>query len=645
MKYAGYLLLLCVVANQCVTAQPFTRIVNDDFTSENSFSAGISLGDVNNDGFVDIYVAKGTTIPRLFLNNGSGGFQRVNSGDITTAAANNGSSGAWADYNNDGYLDLYVSNKGIPPANPGGNFLFRNSGPPDYTLQRILNQPVDDVQFINHTYTSSWVDYDNDGDLDLHVIENGYQLDDYFFENDGSGNFQATEAEFVKPGTMPGAAQANWLDYDNDGDQDVLLTQSGRPHGGEENQLYQNMLSESGSLGFTEITDSGLNHFGLDYSASWGDFDNDSDLDVLLGNFDGTNFLFRNVGGNNFTQITSNAVAMDNVSTQGSGWADYDNDGDLDLYTVTSNTSTNAPGGPGRLFRNDGPQGFTLTTGNEVGAIATLSALGMGGAWADVDNDGDMDLLVTNAANDFLLRNDQSNGNHWIMFNLEGRTSNRSAVGARLFITATVNGSSVTQMRHVTGSPTGDRSQSDMRVHLGLADATAIQSLRIQWPSGIEEIYPNLEANRIYRVIETVGAQAEGDFIINPGLGGTWFNPATVGQGLVIEVIQSRNLLIAAWFTFNELGGTAQRWFTLRGPITGNQATLEIFTAEDGRFDQSDPVTNLSPGTAELEFEDCSTASLSYAFENGPSGVIPLSRLTPADSCEALLLVPPVQTQ
>ncbi len=639
----GLLLFLCILlGHSAASAQPFNRIAATELTADNSFSAGASFGDFNNDGLVDVFVGKGTAVPALFLNTGNAIFQRVNTGDISQFVASNGSSGAWADYDNDGDLDLYVSNKGIPPNSPGTNFLMRNSGPPNHVLERVTDQPVTDPAFTNHSYTSSWVDYDNDGDLDLHVIENGYRLNDFFFENDGNGNFQNVMTPFVEPGTMPGAAQSNWVDYDNDGDQDLLLTMSGRPHGGENNQLFQNMLSESGSLDFLQIFNSGLNHFGLEYSASWGDIDNDGDLDALLGNFDGHNLFYRNDGDNDFTRITNDPVALDDTSTQGSGWADYDNDGDLDLFTVTSNTATNAPGGAGRLFRNDGPQGFRLMTNNEIGLLANLSVLGMGGAWADVDNDGDMDLFVTTLNNDLLWRNDQANGNHWLMLNLEGRVSNRSAIGAQVFVTATIDGESVTQMRHVSGSPTGDRSQAGLRVHFGLADADAVESLRIKWPSGIDEVYEGLSTDTLYRVVETSGASVDGEFSLNPGLNDAWFNPDTDGQGFFINVFPDLKVVSLAWFTYDtslpdasatsNLGDPGHRWLTALGPITDSRVVMNIDIVSGGIFDTGTQVLHTDPpgsdGTLTLTFEDCNSGMVEYDITAiSKQGKVPIQRV------------------
>jgi hypothetical protein len=487
-------------------AQFFTPVTNA-ITNDGTFSSGCSWGDYNNDGYPDLFVwnAGGNNV--LYRNNGGGSFTRITTGAIVTDG--NSVAAIWADYNNDGYLDLYVSNRGssFPISGPAQqNFVYMNDGSPNYTFTKITDQvPATDA---NYTWSSSWVDYNNDGWLDLHVPENLHSADDYFYKNEGSGSFRSLDLPFVvRDSGDPSTGVASWIDYDNDGDQDVLLAKSGRflPAGAEANRLFQSQLTETGNAeSFLEIATGGLvTHLDLDFQASWGDYDNDGDMDVLLGNFDGLNYLYRNDGGSAFSRITGQSIVTDNVPTLGSCWGDYDNDGDLDLFSST------AGGFPARVFRNEGSGNFTRMGFSDLGSITTDVRSSNSCALADYDNDGDLDFYVANSSggtpqNNDLYHNNQGNNNNWINVTCIGTISNHSAVGAKVRVKSTIFGQSFWQLRVVTGSPTGDRGQNSQRVHFGLGDATMIDSLVIDWPSGGQDVYTGnkISVNGFYNARE-----------------------------------------------------------------------------------------------------------------------------------------------
>ncbi len=473
-------------------AQAFTRVTTGPVASETAVSQGVAWGDYNADGFIDLFVANGNARNALYTNNGDGTFTKVTTGAIATDSGDSRGS-LWADYDNDGDLDLYVSNRGgnVPPpvtAPAQANFLYRNDGPPNYTFTKVTDEPP--ATQANFTWSSSWVDYDNDGDLDLHMPDNLHAADDFFYENDGSGHFTAVTPAFIEPGSGPSTGVASWIDFDDDGDQDVLLAKSGRflPPGAEDNRLFLNRLSDNGSLGFEEITTGGIvTHFDNDFQVSWADYDNDGDMDVFLGHAGGprgvANYLYRNDGGGVFTALTTGPVVTDTDGTLGSGWGDFDNDGDEDLLV--------ANGGLDKLYRNNGDGTFTTLTQAEAGSIVSTPGNSWGAAWADYNNDGFLDAIVINSSTaNYLYQNTVANGNHWINIAAEGTTSNRSAIGAKVRVKATIFGQPMWQVRHLSGSPTGDRSQNSPRAHFGLGDATHIDTLRVEWPSGlVEEVY------------------------------------------------------------------------------------------------------------------------------------------------------------
>lgn len=504
MLTSSFVIALVWLPLQSVTAQSFTRVTTGAIVAERASSLGVAWGDYDNDGDQDLFIGNTNVANSLFQNNGDGTFTKVTTGPI---AADTGDSrgSVWVDYDNDGNLDLYVSNRGgnVPPpvtAPVQANFLYRNDGPPNYTFTKITDQPA--VTEANFTWSSSWVDYDNDGDLDLHMPDNLHAADDFFFENDGSGNFTAVTPAFVELGSEPSTGVASWIDFDDDGDQDVLLAKSGRflAGGAENNRLFRNQLSETGTLTFEEITTGGIvTHFDNDFQASWGDYDNDGDMDVLLGHAGGprgiANLLYRNDGDAVFTRIRTGRVATDRDGTLGSGWGDYDNDGDLDLLV--------ANGGLDKLYQNNGDGTFTSMTANSVGPIVSTSGNSWGAAWADYDNDGFLDAIIVNQGGpNYLYRNAATNDNHWISLTAVGTTSNRSGIGAKITVWATIDGQATQQVRHISGSPTGDRSQNSLRAHFGLGDAIVIDSLRIAWPSGLSETYFSVSADQFLVITE-----------------------------------------------------------------------------------------------------------------------------------------------
>jgi hypothetical protein len=226
----------------------------------------------------------------------------------------------------------------------------------------------------------AWVDYDNDDDLDIFVT-NGTS-ENRLYRNDSltaKGFVEATPRILADPADSRGAA---WGDYDNDGDLDLYVSNDGP------NRLFRNRGNEK----FQDVTRSPLDDSGIGQTVSWADYDNDGDLDLYLVN-DGPNKLFRNDGAGDFTDVTSGALA-DSGRGMGVGWADYDDDGDQDIYVANYGINV--------LLENQGDDVFVDAT-TDVLRVPFASA---GVAWGDYDNDGDLDLYVANAGYNKLLRND-----------------------------------------------------------------------------------------------------------------------------------------------------------------------------------------------------------------------------------------------
>lgn len=220
-------------------------------------------------------------------------------------------------------------------------------------------------------------------------------------------------------------------------------------------------------------------------------------MDAYITNWGGSlgglsNILFRNDGNNTFTRITGQPLVTNKAASLSSVWGDYDNDGDLDVYVTNDNNSQD------RLYLNDGERNFSnakLPDGLNTHRGATAG---------DYDNDGDLDLYVAGPKSHLLLANKFDNENNWICMVLVGTSSNRSAIGAKVLATATINGTSVTQLREVSSQNTFN-GQNSLRVHFGLGDASMIDEISIRWPAGSTETISDIEADQFMKIKEGSG--------------------------------------------------------------------------------------------------------------------------------------------
>jgi hypothetical protein len=465
-------------------AATFTRITDpaNPVVTDAFESGGGAWADLDGDGLLDLFVASGnlTNQPdQLYKNLGGGAFARVVNGPVVTAG---GSSigAAFGDFDRDGALDLFVTNR-----NNFGNFLF--TGLEDTAFARVVTgSPVTDIANSN---SSSWVDADGDGDLDLYVVNFGGA--DFFYRNDGGPAFTFTRMDTVPmvagfENSIPGA----WADYDGDGDEDLFLGNAGTQN----DYLWTNR----GGFFFTKTT---LADARSTLGASWGDFDNDGDLDLFVAMFQNQkSILYRNDGPPLWTlsRIDTSIVANDPGNSVGSAWGDFDNDGDLDLFVANDGQNN-------FLYENLGPPeyGFhKITTGSPVSDGGNSFGCG----WADYDNDGALDLFVANRLNqtNFLYHND-GNANHWLAVALTGVQSSKEAIGARVSVHAVIGGTGRWLAQEMPAQ-TGYNSQT-LRLHFGLGDAAAADTVRVRWPSGIVDTWVDVAGNRVWNAVEgaTVG--------------------------------------------------------------------------------------------------------------------------------------------
>jgi hypothetical protein len=481
---------------------------------------GLGVIDFDGDGWPDLYCVNGAALPslkksdprfynRLYRNNRDGTFT-----DVTAKAGVQGRGYemgvAVGDYNNDGFEDLFV-------VGVHGNTLYRNNG--DGTFSDVTRESgLAGIGESGHelwSVAAAWLDYDNDGRLDL-LISNycdwspgtdpicgglknesrAYCHPDMYkaqpmllYHNNGDKTFAdvSREAGLEKVyGKGMGIAVA---DFDADGRPDVFIAADNS-----RNLLLQNLgrgkMKEVGIEAGVAFNGDGRQISGM--GADFRDFDGDGRPDIVMTGLRGETFeLFRNLGDGMFEDASAQSGLLE-LSRAWNGWGcgfvDLDNDGWLDLFIANGGLDTNEPQ-PNRVFRNQNGQFSDVSSG--AGAdVAAVARLHRGVAFADFDNDGRIDMAVTAINEPIELWMNRSPLQHWLQVKLKGNRSNESALGARV----TCRGSRRVQVAEVANS-VGFASASDLRLHFGLGDDKEV-SLEIRWPSGIVQKLANVATDR-----------------------------------------------------------------------------------------------------------------------------------------------------
>ena len=502
-----------------------------DFHLPETLGAGGAFLDYDNDGDLDLYLVNSAAPSMLFRNKGDGTFT-----DVTKSANvdNQGSYGhgiACGDYDNDGYVDIYVTNF-------DANRLYHNDG--DGTFTDVTTQAgVGDTRWSS---SATFFDYDSDGYLDLYVVNyvnyllgasapicfespafgatekvRGYCHPKHFegapdrlYRNNGDGTFtDTTDAANIRdPGGMflgkgLGVVAA---DFDVDGNPDIYVANDDTP-----NYLFYN----KGDGTFAEIailigcaySADGVAQAGMGVDA--GDYNGDGFLDIFVTNFSyETNTLYRNNGDGTFTDVSYKARLGEESYLFlgfGTGFFDPDNDGYLDIFVANGHIFPNVERTtdvlsykqPNQLFRNHGDSTFV---GVRLEGQHTVSR---GTLFGDYDNDGDTDLLITQLNDKVtLLRNENHTSNNYLRLKLIGTRSNRDGIGAR--VTLTVGAESETREVHRGYSYL---SSNDPRLTFGLGERTIVDKLQIRWQSGIVQTLENLAANQELVVAEPLPAK------------------------------------------------------------------------------------------------------------------------------------------
>jgi enediyne biosynthesis protein E4 len=511
----AFVCALCtLIFSAQLPAQPtFTNQGASILGGLNLNSRSASFGDIDNDGDLDLLFQGAAGSQKLYRNNvigtGSLGFTDI-SGQLPPGLGSSWSA-AWGDYNGDGNVDVFVGQTNFSGAT--GDVL-RNNGAAGFSNESAATG-LDDPGFNQNV---AWVDIDSDNDLDLVMGMEGPEKHEIYLQGP-AGSFTPVGASVGFQQNFGTKAYGMAIgDTDGDGDLDVYISTC-IAGGNIRNNFYENQLAQTGTLSFIDIADTnGTQFMQNSYGSEFLDFDDDGDLDLFMVGADGQDSkIFRNDGGNQFTDVdtlTGQPLLSDTGGDlNGARAVDYDNDGDLDLF-FHDHKPLNGNNNARKLYRNDGNWQFTDVTALE--GLAESNKGSYDSAWADIDRDGDQDLIATtdsNSSERVFISDASGNGNRWLYVELTGTSDNTTAIGASVYATINEGTPQERTLRREANTNAGTFNQSDLPVHFGLGSAGVIDKLRIVWPDGTVQNILNVAVDQYLAVniADIIAGDLDGD--------------------------------------------------------------------------------------------------------------------------------------
>ncbi len=485
-----------------------------------SVGGGAAFLDYDQDGFMDIYACSGTWIKGFSKSEkpeklpGNHLYHNLQDGTFEDVTEKAGVGGPWysmgitaGDFNNDGYPDIYLSNY-------GSNTLYKNNG--DGSFTDVTESAKTGGEKEACSVGAVWLDFDNDGLLDLYVgnylqFDPGYKYyyapdgfpgplsydsqPDILYHNKGDGTFEDMTKKMGITDPDGRAMGVGAADYDDDGFVDIYVANDHTV-----NYLWHNDagkgFTDRGTMSGTAFSQAG--EATVSMSVDFADYNSDELLDMFISD-DNYCALYENLGNgifNDKSYVSGIAVASGQFVGWSSSFFDYDNDGDVDIFK-TNGELKHLYGQEDQLFEQV-ETGKFRDVSVERGKYFSKEYVGRGTCLGDYDNDGDIDIYVVNLdSQSMFLRNNKGNENNWLTLNLIGQKSNRDGIGSRVKLTA--GGKVQTAQKKST---TGYLSQNDPRIHFGLMKNEVVERIEIKWPSGELQVLENIKANQVLTVKE-----------------------------------------------------------------------------------------------------------------------------------------------
>ena len=443
---------------QQLTVPGFSQITSSAVLNEMTDVRAMVWGDCDNDGDADLFIANGGGQNNSLYRNDGGAFVKVILGAIVNDGGDSRGA-AWGDYDNDGHVDLFVANYDQP------SFLYHNNGNGSFT--RVLDGPV--ATDVGGGSGCAWVDYDNDGSLDLFVCNTSDQVN-FLYHNNGSGEFTRVSTGTIVT-DIGNSVTCAWGDYNADGYPDLYVAKAYQP-----GALYKN----NGNGTFTRLFTTGLTSRSVDVrSCGWADFSNDGLLDLWIASGSGVPLqLLVNQGNGTFAESSGDMIWTDADSPCPVVLGDIDNDNDLDLFVTGKGVKS-------IVYVNDGGGGMVRTLsgssiiGNDCDGPVSL---------VDFNGDANLDLLVGNANGQRMLFANNGSGKTGLNLKLEGSLSNKRGVGAQVSLTAAFESYPI----WLTESNSG---RDDIPLHFGIRNISTIDTILVRWPVTGLQVLTNVPAS------------------------------------------------------------------------------------------------------------------------------------------------------